>query len=189
MFKSNPIARALRKPGLRWLRAVAAVAVAKNSVGTPQLKKNAVVSTKVKNGSLRAADFAPGQIPAGPKGETGAAGATGATGAPGMVRGWVEISSTGSVLASGGQSPVANANVTKTGTGTYEITANGWKPSVLLSGSPTGAAALSGGAAGTTTVEQPFQLLFPTVVTVNFTVHTYNAAGAATDRGFTAWIF
>src|ERR671910_16545 len=36
---------------------VAAVtAIPRNSVGTPQLKKNTVVSAKVKNGSLRGAD-------------------------------------------------------------------------------------------------------------------------------------
>jgi len=52
----------------------------KNSVGTAQLKKDAVVSSKIKNASLKAVDFAAGQLPAGP---TGAAGATGATGAAG----------------------------------------------------------------------------------------------------------
>lgn len=31
MFKSNPVARALRKPGLRWLRAFAAVVVASSA--------------------------------------------------------------------------------------------------------------------------------------------------------------
>jgi hypothetical protein len=36
-----------------------------NSVGTVHLKANAVVSPKVKNGSLLAADFKPGQLPAG----------------------------------------------------------------------------------------------------------------------------
>jgi hypothetical protein len=36
-----------------------------NSVGTPQLKANAVISSKVKNQSLLAVDFKPGQLPAG----------------------------------------------------------------------------------------------------------------------------
>ncbi len=31
MFKSNPVARALRKPGLRWLRALAAAAIASSA--------------------------------------------------------------------------------------------------------------------------------------------------------------
>jgi hypothetical protein len=34
-----------------------------NSVGTPQLKPNAVISSKVKNHTLLAADFKPGQLP------------------------------------------------------------------------------------------------------------------------------
>jgi hypothetical protein len=50
----------------------------KNSVGTPQLKKNAVTSAKVKNGSLLAADFKPGQLPSGPQGPKGDPGAPGA---------------------------------------------------------------------------------------------------------------
>ena len=52
---------------------VAAIqALPKNSVGTKQLKKNAVVSAKVKNRSLLAVDFKAGQLPRGPKGDPGA---------------------------------------------------------------------------------------------------------------------
>ena len=64
----------------------AAVVLPANSVGTPQLKKNAVTSVKVLNGSLLKADFKSGQGPggpAGPAGPTGAAGPAGATGATG----------------------------------------------------------------------------------------------------------
>lgn len=61
----------------------AAVKLPKNSVGTGQLKANAVTSSKVKNGSLLAADFRRGQIPAGAKGDTGPKGDTGAQGPPG----------------------------------------------------------------------------------------------------------
>src|SRR5207237_846374 len=49
----------------------------RNSVGTVQLKNNAVNSAKVRNGSLRAVDFAAGQIPAGPQGPAGPPGASG----------------------------------------------------------------------------------------------------------------
>ena len=49
-------------------------ALPRNSVGTVQLKNNAVNSAKVKNASLRAADFAAGQLPAGPPGPPGASG-------------------------------------------------------------------------------------------------------------------
>jgi Collagen triple helix repeat (20 copies) len=72
--------------------------LAKNSVGAPQLKKNAVTGGKVKNGTLMAADFKAGQLPGpqGPKGEPGQQGPagaqgpkgdkgdTGATGSPGL---------------------------------------------------------------------------------------------------------
>ena len=52
-------------------------ALPRNSVGTAQLKNNAVNSAKVRNASLRAVDFAPGQIPAGPAGPQGPPGASG----------------------------------------------------------------------------------------------------------------
>lgn len=55
----------------------------KNSVGTKQLKKNAVNSAKVKDRSLLARDFKKGQLPKGTAGATGAAGQTGATGPAG----------------------------------------------------------------------------------------------------------
>ena len=67
----------------------AALALPSNSVGTPQLKPDAVTSGKVKNGSLVRADFKPGQLLRGAKGAKGAVGAkgpvgaTGAAGAPG----------------------------------------------------------------------------------------------------------
>ena len=52
------------------------------SVGTAQLKRDAVTSSRVKDGTLRASDFAAG-LPAGTRGSAGADGATGAPGAPG----------------------------------------------------------------------------------------------------------
>jgi hypothetical protein len=71
----------------------AAARLPANSVGTAQLRKGAVTApklakravdtTKVKNATLVAADFAPGQIPQGSKGATGPQGATGPTGAKG----------------------------------------------------------------------------------------------------------
>ena len=61
----------------------AAISLPRNSVGTPQLKKNAVTSAKVKNRSLRANDFAAGQLPAGRAGAAGAPGLPGTPGIPG----------------------------------------------------------------------------------------------------------
>jgi len=71
----------------------AAVQLSANSVGTAHLKKNAVVSAKVKNGSLKTEDLSrPArralqgpQGPPGPKGARGATGPAGAAGARGPV--------------------------------------------------------------------------------------------------------
>jgi hypothetical protein len=85
--------------------AYAAVALPKNSVGTRQLKADAVTSAKVRNRSLRARDFAAGQLPAGapgaqgPQGSSGPAGATGPAGpagpAPAPTEAWHEVGKPG----------------------------------------------------------------------------------------------
>jgi len=73
---------------------VAAVSqLARNSVGprqlqfgavtNPKIRSNAVTSAKVRNRSLLRADFAPGQLPAGPTGPQGPAGPAGAAGPAG----------------------------------------------------------------------------------------------------------
>ena len=55
------------------------------SVGTPQLKSNAVISAKVKNRSLLAVDFKQGQLPRGPQGlRAGPAGPSGPQGPAGV---------------------------------------------------------------------------------------------------------
>ena len=61
----------------------AAIRLPKNSVGTKQIKNSAVTGAKVKDASLFSNDFAPGQIPKGPKGDTGPRGLTGARGLTG----------------------------------------------------------------------------------------------------------
>jgi hypothetical protein len=66
--------------------AYAAVKLPENSVGPRQIRKNAVNTLKVKNGSLRAVDFKAGQLPAGergPQGLPGTQGLPGPQGAPG----------------------------------------------------------------------------------------------------------
>jgi hypothetical protein len=62
---------------------VAAINLPAKSVGTRQLKANAVVSSKVKDGSLLRKDFGASELPAGAVGPTGATGAAGNTGAAG----------------------------------------------------------------------------------------------------------
>ncbi|MGA7397297.1 MAG: collagen-like protein [Solirubrobacterales bacterium] len=71
----------------------AAIKIPTASVGTKQLKnksvagkkikKDAVTGAKVKNRSLKAIDFAAGQLPSGATGPAGDAGTTGAAGQPG----------------------------------------------------------------------------------------------------------
>src|SRR5687767_9633932 len=71
----------------------AATQLPRNSVGSAQIKaaavkrsdlaRNAVNSPRVANGSLRAADFGPGQLPSGATGPAGATGPTGPAGATG----------------------------------------------------------------------------------------------------------
>jgi hypothetical protein len=53
------------------------------SVGTPQLKSNAVISAKVKNRALLAIDFKRGQLPRGPRGQQGPQGPSGPQGPAG----------------------------------------------------------------------------------------------------------
>jgi hypothetical protein len=70
----------------------AAVALPANSVSAKQLRKNAVTSAKVKDGSLRRGDLASGALqglqgpqgPVGPQGSVGPKGDTGQNGAPGQ---------------------------------------------------------------------------------------------------------
>jgi hypothetical protein len=61
----------------------AALKLPKNSVGTKQLKKNAVTAAKVKPGTLLAKDFRAGQLPAGATGARGPEGPIGAQGTAG----------------------------------------------------------------------------------------------------------
>jgi hypothetical protein len=55
----------------------------RNSVGTKHVKKNAITTKKVRNGTLLRADFKRGQLPRGPRGFRGATGPAGPAGARG----------------------------------------------------------------------------------------------------------
>ena len=82
----------------------AAIVLPANSVGTKQLKRNAVNSAKVKKYSLLRNDFKRGQIPRGPQGAQGIQGIQGAKGDPGTpaTRLWAYLSSTGVLRGGGG---------------------------------------------------------------------------------------
>jgi hypothetical protein len=86
--------------------AAARVVLPTNSVGATQIKKDAVTSGKVKNGSLLAADFKAGQLPSGaigPQGPKGDAGAPGAQGEPGAQGPAGATGATGAAGAKGDQ--------------------------------------------------------------------------------------
>ena len=106
----------------------AAVTLPKHSVGTKQLQKNAVVSKKVKDGSLLATDFAAGQLP---KGEQGAPGAPGAKGADGTALAYARIGIDGTVDLARSKG-VTQANVLHDvgllGTGRYCISGLSFTP-------------------------------------------------------------
>jgi hypothetical protein len=97
------------------------------SVGTPQLKRNAVTAAKINpnavrtghvlNGTLLAEDFRAGQIPAGPQGPAGPAGPTGPAGPQGR---WAHVSPTGTILAQSG-----GVTVAKSGVGIYFVSFTG----------------------------------------------------------------
>ena len=90
----------------------AAAKLPKNSVGTAQLRNGSVTSAKVKNHSLLAVDFKPGQLERvlptaiGPTGPTGPSGADGATGAVGATGAQGASGPTGPVGDSGAQGPI-----------------------------------------------------------------------------------
>jgi len=105
--------------------------VPRNSVGTAQLQRNAVTPRKIApnavrtahvlNGSLLAADFKTGQIPAGPQGAQGPpgpAGPQGPAGAPATTL-WAEVNEAGTLVSGSGAT-----GATRTATGFYEVTFN-----------------------------------------------------------------
>lgn len=93
-------------------RAALAVVLPPGSVGSAQLRNSAVTSPKVKDRSLRAVDFAAGQLPQGPKGDKGDKGDP-ATSL------WASINSNGSVRVARGVTSASQIT-----TGAYTVVFN-----------------------------------------------------------------
>lgn len=87
--------------------AYAASHLARNSVGTAQLKNGAVTSAKVKDGSLLSRDFKAGQLPTGAASPRGPAGAQGESGRAGPAGSTGPEGPTGPTGARGEQGPGA----------------------------------------------------------------------------------
>ena len=115
-----------------------------NSVGSKQLKKNAVTAAKVKDRSLVAKDFKSGQLPRGQRGPSGPQGAPGAPGAAGATN--VTVRS-----ASGVGSATATCAGSERAVGGGGSAPDGWLyqsgPNVA-SGTPTGWTAAADDGAG-----------------------------------------
>jgi hypothetical protein len=80
----------------------------RNSVGTLQLRNNAVTSAKVKDFSLLRRDFKRGQLLPGPQGPQGPAGPAGPAGPQGPGARWALVRADGTIIAqSGGVTPTA----------------------------------------------------------------------------------
>jgi hypothetical protein len=98
--------------------AAANLVVPKNSVGTAQLKGNAVTGLKVKDGTLTDADFKAGELPAGTQGPQGPAGPKGEKGDRGVSL-YANVTSAG-VLESGTAS-----SASRDAKGSYRVTFDG----------------------------------------------------------------
>jgi hypothetical protein len=115
---------------------VGSAQIKKGSVTAKKIKKNAVTSAKVKNRSLKAVDFASGQIPRGPAGQTGAAGAQGL---PGEATAFARVGADGTldagtpsqnkgIVQANVQHNAGTATATSTGVGVYCFGGLGFAP-------------------------------------------------------------
>jgi Collagen triple helix repeat (20 copies) len=152
--------------------AAGSLIVGKNSVGTAQLKKDAVTGPKVKNGSLTSADFKPGTLqpgPAGPKGDKGDAGPKGDPGAPGAKGDKGDRGPAGSPGISGYKVVLSNS-----------IPLNPGKSASAIAVCPTGQNAIGGG----------FQASPGAVITFSSTDANYSTwfATARNDAATQGWV-
>jgi len=170
----------------------AAIKLPKNSVGARQIKKNAVSSSKVKNGWLKKRDFAAGQLPSGPRGLQGV---QGTPGADGTAAAFARIQADGSLLRALADFPATSkgieaANVTHPSTGVYCIDL-GFRPaSAMVSLDNAGFNAPADGAFSVSVATERGNNIKPCTGTdarVRTTKWTDAAAPAFTDHPFVVW--
>jgi hypothetical protein len=153
--------------------AYAATSLPAGSVGTKQIKRNAVVSSRVKDQSLLARDFKAGQLPAGPQGMRGD------TGPAGSAFAFAHVNEDGSL---DGASSLGVTAKSKTKTGRYCL---------VVEGTPRNAVAASDSNAGEGGVFTAVNLSPGAHITTgdcpagtNVMVTTYNTAGTFADHAF-----
>ena len=137
--------------------AAAKLTLPRNSVGNAQLRNNAVTSIKVKNFSLRRIDFAPGQVPAGPRGRTGPPGAAGPAGAAGAA------GATGPAGVTGATGPTGASGATNLKVSGAVVSVAGGATGSTFAACPSGQRATGGGAAldGTAATGDAVQSSYP----------------------------
>jgi len=166
----------------------AAVTLPKNSVGTAQLKRGAVVAEKVKAHSLVAGNFKPGELPAGPTGPQGAQGLAGAAGPAGPAGAQgnpaTKLFATVTRNAAGGGVHLGASSGVQTlvrqggGSGTYTLSFNQDVSRCAAVVSPGGATLMAGQATAQTTGGG------------GVTVRTFDSTGSPTDLDeFTLAVF
>jgi hypothetical protein len=154
-----------------------ALSIAKNSVGSAQIKKgavansdlraNAVTAAKVKNGSLLAADFGANQLPRGATGATGPRGPQGIPGIPGTPG---APGATGTTGAATVQMSQAAADLANGANQSYSVFC------------PAGQQAIAGGGRGDDTLSEE------TILTnTRPAISSSNTEPPANGQGFTGW--
>jgi hypothetical protein len=112
--------------------------VPRASVGTLQLKNNAVTAAKVRNFSLLAADFRRGELPRGRVGPQGPAGPRGPAGVPGAI---------GPAGQTGPAGPMGPPGLSGLETVLANTASNTTNTKTVTAGCPSGKQAVGGGAA------------------------------------------
>jgi hypothetical protein len=141
--------------------------VPRNSVGTAQLRNNAVTSAKIRNGQVRLADLHRTARRPGPRGPAGPPGPAGA-----VTRLWAVMNASGSISRGAG-----TVSAGRLGAGTYEVIFNQNVTNCAFAGSVGGAADDPGNPGAVATARR-------TGNANGVRVETRNLAGALTDRGF-----